>query len=109
MDITEGHGGAEDEINVAVFAPVVGVADGVVYGTQKGRIRMFQQATGPASSMAVACESHTLDRREDWQEEDTNRWPTRELPPLPPTRASSTTAHPPSINGHDIPARHNSV
>ena len=47
MDLTKSQeGGADDEINVAVFAPVAGVADGVVYGTQKGRIRMFQQATG---------------------------------------------------------------
>lgn len=56
MDVTEGHGGgAEDEINVAVFAPVSGVADGVVYGTQKGRIRMFQQATGPVGRMYSSC------------------------------------------------------
>jgi hypothetical protein len=38
------HGGAEDEINVAVFAPSDnGGASGVVYGTQKGRVRLFQQ------------------------------------------------------------------
>lgn len=48
MDVSDGHsGGAEDEINVAVFAPAAGIADGVVYGTQKGRIRLFQLATGP--------------------------------------------------------------
>lgn len=95
---------AEDEINVAVFAPVVGVADGVVYGTQKGRIRMFQQATGPASSMAVGGES-----REEWTEAEGSRWPTRELPPLPPTRASSTAAQAGTGELNDIPARHNSV
>lgn len=52
MDVADGHGGgAEDEINVAVFAPSAGVADGVVYGTQKGRIRMFQQTTGPTEKL----------------------------------------------------------
>lgn len=41
-------GGAEDEINVAVFAPAdTGCASGVIYGTQKGRIRVFQQFRGP--------------------------------------------------------------
>ena len=59
MDLTEGQeGGAEDEINVAVFAPVFGVADGVVYGTQKGRIRMFQQATGADMKAEPCGESH---------------------------------------------------
>lgn len=38
-------GGAEDEINVAMFGGE-SVADGVVYGTQKGRIRMFAMETG---------------------------------------------------------------
>lgn len=47
MDVSESHaGGTEDEINVAVFAPISGIADGVVYGTQKGRIRMFRPAIG---------------------------------------------------------------
>lgn len=41
------EGGAEDEINVAVFAPAdVGCASGIIYGTQKGRVRMFQQYCG---------------------------------------------------------------
>lgn len=52
MDVSDGHsGGAEDEINVAVFAPAAGIADGVVYGTQKGRIRLFQLATGPVDEL----------------------------------------------------------
>lgn len=52
MDVSDGHsGGAEDEINVAVFAPAAGIADGVVYGTQKGRIRLFQLATGPVDKL----------------------------------------------------------
>ena len=46
MDISENGGGAEDEINVAVFVPRDGIADGIIYGTQKGRIRMFQLASG---------------------------------------------------------------
>lgn len=59
MDLTDGHGGgAEDEINVAVFAPTACITDGVVYGTQRGRIRMFQQATGP---MPKACSSFASD------------------------------------------------
>jgi WD domain, G-beta repeat len=41
------HGAAEDEINVAVFAPSdSGGASGVVYGTQKGRVRLFEQYFG---------------------------------------------------------------
>ncbi|PXF49881.1 Activating molecule in BECN1-regulated autophagy protein 1 [Gracilariopsis chorda] len=52
MDVSEGHsGGPEDEINVAVFAPAGGMADGIVYGTQKGRIRMFQQAIGTVETV----------------------------------------------------------
>jgi WD domain, G-beta repeat len=40
-------GAAQDEINVAVFAPCeLGYALGVCYGSQKGRIRMFQQFSG---------------------------------------------------------------
>lgn len=34
-------GAAKDEINVALFSPGNGVSDGVLIGTQKGRIRMF--------------------------------------------------------------------
>jgi WD domain, G-beta repeat len=45
------HGGADDEINVAVFAPSdTGGASGVVYGTQKGRVRLFQQFEGSSVS-----------------------------------------------------------
>lgn len=108
MDVTEGHrGGAEDEINVAVFAPVVGVADGVVYGTQKGRIRMFQQATGSFAKVFPTCQGYA-DSRAEWTGEVPNPWADDPMPPLPPTRASSTT-QPPGGSTHDVPARHNSV
>lgn len=59
----EGDTGADDEINVAVFAPSRGVADGVVYGTQKGRVRMFQQATGSPSVLRNVCENAEFDGR----------------------------------------------
>lgn len=111
MDVTEGHeGGAEDEINVAVFAPVVAVADGVVYGTQKGRIRMFQQATGPTAKIPPSCESSMETHNgPEWTGSTSSNWPSQQLPPLPPARASSTTARVAEQGGHDIPARHNSV
>lgn len=110
MDDTEGlGGGAEDEINVAVFAPIVGVADGVVYGTQKGRIRMFQQATGPVSKLVSACEMDDMQGRAEWTGEMANRWPEESISPLPATRASSTTAQAAEGNSNDVPARHNSV
>lgn len=57
-DVETGHvnnGGAEDEINVAVFAPTeLGIADGVVYGTQKGRVRVFQQLLGDVQQRAAS-------------------------------------------------------
>lgn len=34
-------GAARDEINIALFAPGGGVSDGLLIGTQRGRIRMF--------------------------------------------------------------------
>lgn len=105
MDMMEGQvGGAEDEINVAVFAPVMGVADGVVYGTQKGRIRMFQQATGPVAEVLETCESGNM----EWTS-GTNNWSSRRLTPLPMTRAGSTTAQDVDESNHDTPTRHNSV
>mmetsp|Transcript_4936 Transcript_4936/g.14855 ORF Transcript_4936/g.14855 Transcript_4936/m.14855 type:complete len:532 (+) Transcript_4936:201-1796(+) len=33
---------AEDEINAAMFAPSVGISNGVLYGTERGRIRLFR-------------------------------------------------------------------
>lgn len=51
-------GGAEDEINVAVFAPRLGISDGIIYGTQKGRIRMFQQASGRKSYPPGICDDN---------------------------------------------------
>ncbi|KAI0560954.1 hypothetical protein FGB62_95g095 [Gracilaria domingensis] len=75
MDITEGHtGGPEDEINVAVFAPSAGVADGIVYGTQKGRIRMFQQATGPVSKLVSSAECDAEESVSDWADENASGW-----------------------------------
>lgn len=44
ISVTEGNRcGVEDEINGVVFAPVVGVANGMAYGTQNGCIRIFRQ------------------------------------------------------------------
>lgn len=49
----ENVGAAQDEINVAVFAPCrEGYASGVCYGSQKGRIRMFQQFRGEEGEYA---------------------------------------------------------
>lgn len=90
MDITEGHGGgAEDEINVAVFAPVDGVADGVVYGTQKGRIRMFQQETGPVSRF-TSCDMDSVEGMTDWTEETSDVAAPQEMVPLTRTRGLLT-------------------
>lgn len=59
VDINEQNvGGAEDEINVAVFAPRAGIADGIIYGTQKGRIRVFQQASGRKYYPAGVCDDN---------------------------------------------------
>lgn len=92
MDVSDGNGsGAEDEINVAVFAPVTGAADGVVYGTQKGRIRMFQQATGPVSKLAAAAVDGDDERAVEWTGEEANRWrdgATRGTPGAGRTRAA---------------------
>lgn len=104
LDMMEGQvGGAEDEINVAVFAPMMGVADAVVYGTQKGRIRMFQQATGPASEVLDTCEGG----EREWTQTNRN-WPSRRLTPLPMSRVGSTTLDA-DESSHDTPTRHNSV
>uniref|UniRef100_A0A7S1XEV4 Anaphase-promoting complex subunit 4 WD40 domain-containing protein n=1 Tax=Compsopogon caeruleus TaxID=31354 RepID=A0A7S1XEV4_9RHOD len=46
--------GVEDEINIAGFAPGFGVSDGIVYGTQKGRIRMFHGTSHEAYFMTLA-------------------------------------------------------
>ncbi len=58
MDISESGGGAEDEINVAVFVPRDGIADGIIYGTQKGRIRMFQLASGRKNYPPGICDDN---------------------------------------------------
>ncbi|CAN8064489.1 unnamed protein product [Agarophyton chilense] len=82
MDVSEGHTGSpEDEINVAVFAPSIGVADGIVYGTQKGRIRVFQQATGPVSKRVSSAECNTDDDVSDWSGENANRWCEEDMQP----------------------------
>lgn len=61
MDVTENYGGeTEDEINVAVFAPMAGVANGVVYGTQKGRIRMFRPVVGRISEFELELRAQGL-------------------------------------------------
>lgn len=46
-DEADGSPAVEDEINIAVFAPSGPAADGVLYGTQKGRIRVFRHAVTP--------------------------------------------------------------
>eukprot|EP00172_Hildenbrandia_rubra_P001372 Plantae.Rhodophyta-Hildenbrandia_rubra.ctg19145.p1 GENE.Plantae.Rhodophyta-Hildenbrandia_rubra.ctg19145~~Plantae.Rhodophyta-Hildenbrandia_rubra.ctg19145.p1 ORF type:complete len:630 (+),score=107.02 Plantae.Rhodophyta-Hildenbrandia_rubra.ctg19145:313-2202(+) len=38
----EGDGSAQDEINIAVFSPGMGYSRGLIYGTQKGRIRVYR-------------------------------------------------------------------
>lgn len=61
MDVSDNQaGGTEDEINVAVFAPISGIADGVVYGTQKGRIRMFRPAVGRAPPSQIEWKAQGL-------------------------------------------------
>jgi len=55
--------GAEDEINVAGFAPGFGSSDGIVYGTQKGRIRLFHRdnrSSELASSSRSKASCHRL-------------------------------------------------
>lgn len=41
--------GVSDEINCAVFAPRSGAAEAVIYGTQRGRIRVFGGSVPPPS------------------------------------------------------------
>lgn len=105
MDTSRGQvEGAEDEINVAVFAPVMGVADAVVYGTQKGRIRMFQQATGPADVILRNCKDDEL----EWTGSPRG-WATRRPPATFTIRARSSAAQEVDESANHIPARHNSV
>lgn len=119
MDVSEGHGGAEDEINVAVFAPVRGVADGVVYGTQKGRIRMFQPVIGTGNKHPSLSDKTMSHASEEWS----TRMPDMHdgFPvPIPEgwqdvlltaqrLRAASTRTSSAVTPSRDVPARHNSV
>lgn len=61
--------GAEDEINVAVFAPGGGISDGILYGTQKGRIRIFRVGEEDDEAIKAKCTKATIEG-----ERETNDW-----------------------------------
>lgn len=109
MNLVHGRNrGAEDEINVAVFAPTMGVADAVIYGTQKGRIRLFQQATGNATEVLDICNDEVPD-----YSDSSSTWSSQENTTPPAARSSSVSNHETQTgedDGHGFPTvHHNSV
>lgn len=57
-DEADGSPAVEDEINIAVFAPSGPAADGVLYGTQKGRIRVFRHAISRGTLPHGVCDEN---------------------------------------------------